>query len=174
MQKTEERRSELLDMLADHVLAEGLAASSLRPLARAAGISDRMLLYYFKDKAEVIAAVLGRVSERLGAMLDASRAPHPVPPEALIAGLSAALSSDAMWPYMRVWLEVVALSARGDPVFRATGEAIARGFLAWGESQIEATSPEARRKEAARVLIAIEGMALLQAVGLEDVNRLSL
>ena len=43
MARIEDRRALLLGKLADHVLAHGLSASSLRPLAKAAGTSDRML-----------------------------------------------------------------------------------------------------------------------------------
>jgi len=39
-----DRHDALIDWLADHVLAHGLSASSLRPLAKAAGTSGRMLL----------------------------------------------------------------------------------------------------------------------------------
>jgi AcrR family transcriptional regulator len=43
------RRAEIIQRLTDYVLAEGLSAASLRPLAKAAGTSDRLLLYYFND-----------------------------------------------------------------------------------------------------------------------------
>ena len=62
--KTDERRSVIVDRLADHVLAHGLVSASLRPLAKAAGTSDRMLLYYFADKSELLAATLQRIAER--------------------------------------------------------------------------------------------------------------
>ena len=50
-----DRRGELLDRMAAHLLAHGLEGANLRPLARAAGTSDRMLLYYFADKEELFA-----------------------------------------------------------------------------------------------------------------------
>ena len=56
MTKPDSRRTEIVERLADHVLAHGLSASSLRPLAKAAGTSDRMLLYYFADKSEMMTA----------------------------------------------------------------------------------------------------------------------
>ena len=45
----------LLPLLAGHVLAHGLGEASLRPLAKAAGTSDRMLLYHFGTKEALIA-----------------------------------------------------------------------------------------------------------------------
>ena len=50
MVEASDKRAALIDKLADHVLADGLLHASLRPLAKAVGTSDRMLLYYFKDK----------------------------------------------------------------------------------------------------------------------------
>ena len=56
--KNDTRRAEIILRLTDYVLAEGLSATSLRPLAKAAGMRDRMLLYYFADKLVIITAVL--------------------------------------------------------------------------------------------------------------------
>ena len=67
-----ERREAAIERMADHLLLEGMSAASLRPLAAAAGTSDRMLLYYFADKDELVAATLDRVAARLTAMLDAA------------------------------------------------------------------------------------------------------
>ena len=141
-------------------------------MARAAGISDRMLLYYFKDKAEVIAAVLATIAGRLTAMLgDVSGTPLPV--AALRAQLLGALMGDAISPYMRIWLEMAALAAQGDAVFANAGEAIGRGFYAWGLAQIAAETPEQRAIDAARLLVTIEGMVLLKSLGMSDVARLA-
>ncbi len=167
---SDKRRDALIDTLADHVLAEGLSASSLRPLAKAAGTSDRMLLYYFKDKAEVIAAVLERIAARLVAMLDQHRAPTPQPIDVLRRTLLATFFDDALWPYMRIWLEVASLSARGDPLYRDIGAQIGRGFLAWGIGQVDAATPEARIIDAARLMVSIEGALVLHSLGLQDIT----
>jgi AcrR family transcriptional regulator len=168
------RRAELLDRLADHVLAYGLAASSLRPLAKAAQTSDRMLLYYFKDKADIIAATLECVAARIVALLEARRAPVPLPLDALRRELSAVVLSDEFWPFMRVWLEVAAFAAQGDAFYRTLGARIAHGFLQWGAAQLDSATPEAQAADAARLLVALEGMIVLKSVGLEDISRLAL
>lgn len=62
MRKADTRRQQILERLADHVLAHGMQAASLRPLAAAAGTSDRMLLHYFADKEELITATLALVA----------------------------------------------------------------------------------------------------------------
>ena len=169
--KSDDRRAEILQRLADHVLANGLSASSLRPLAKAAGISDRMLLYYFRDKAEVIAAVLQQLSGRLVGLLNEKAGTTPLPLEKLQTEIVATVLDDAIWPYMRLWLEIAALSARGDPFFLVVGGQMARGFLAWGAAQLDSATPAAREIDAARLLVMMEGMVLLKSVGLDDVCR---
>jgi AcrR family transcriptional regulator len=174
MIKSDDRRAEIVERLADHVLAEGLSGSSLRPLAKAARISDRMLLYYFKDKAAVISAVLDTISTRLAGQLNAHANAAPLPLDQLRAKLPPILLADGLWPYMRVWLEIASLSARGDPFYRSVGERIARGFLAWGAAQLDSPTPERRAIDAATLLVTMEGLVLLKSVGLDDVCRRAL
>lgn len=52
------KRRDLLDQVRDHLVRNGLAGLSLRPLARALGTSDRMLLYYFGTKERMVAEAL--------------------------------------------------------------------------------------------------------------------
>ncbi|WP_251091538.1 TetR/AcrR family transcriptional regulator [Streptomyces sp. Caat 7-52] len=58
------RRRALLDGVRAYVLRNGLADLSLRPLGRALGISDRMLLYYFGTKERMIAEALALYERR--------------------------------------------------------------------------------------------------------------
>jgi AcrR family transcriptional regulator len=167
----DDRRAAVLERLADHMLAEGIGASSLRPLAKAAQTSDRMLLYYFKDKAELTAATLDVVVARLVAVLGAQPASAPLPYDKLLPKMAALVLADDIWPYMRLWLEVASLAARGDVLFQAIGEKIGRGFLAWDAAQLDSATPEAREADAARLLVTIEGMVLLKSIGMEDVCR---
>jgi AcrR family transcriptional regulator len=56
-----DRRQVLAEGATDYVLEHGLLDLSLRPLAAALGTSDRMLLYHFGDKLNLVATIL-RVS----------------------------------------------------------------------------------------------------------------
>ncbi len=171
MIKSDDRRLAILGRLADYMLSHGLSASSLRPLAKAAHISDRMLLYYFKDKAEIVTATLEIIAQRLVIMLNKHTADLPLPLDILRANLSTVLLSEELWPYMCLWLEIASISARGDPLTRAIGEGIGRSFLAWGAEQLACATPEALEIDAAKLLVSIEGMVLLKSIGLEDVCK---
>jgi hypothetical protein len=69
---------------------------------------------------------------------------------------------------MSVWLEIAALAARGEPLYRQVGEAIGRGFLAWGEAHLAGDDPAT---DAATLLVDLEGRVLLTALGLADVAK---
>lgn len=58
------KRLELLDRVREYVVRNGLAGLSLRPMARALGTSDRMLLYYFGTKERLVAEALALDEQR--------------------------------------------------------------------------------------------------------------
>jgi AcrR family transcriptional regulator len=60
----ESRRDALLAACTDHVLAEGLIGLSLRPLAKAVGTSDRMLIYHFGSRDGLVAAIVDEATNR--------------------------------------------------------------------------------------------------------------
>lgn len=159
-------KSALLRPMAAFVLEHGLGRASLRPLAEAAGTSDRMLVYHFGTKAALIGAVLEVLAADLAGALDrALPAGAPMAPEALLRALLDRLGREPLRAYMAVWLEVSAKASRGDRACREVGGAIASGFLPW----IEARLPEADRPRAPLLLVLIEGAVLLREVGREAV-----
>lgn len=161
----DERRRALLAPLADHLLAHGLNGAGLRALAAAAGTSDRMLLYYFADKDELVAAVLAHVAERLAALLDAAVPVAPRRPfAALLQEVWAAIRTPALQPCMRLWIEVAARAGRGEAPYRAIAGDIADHFAAWAAARLDAP-PARRRDQGALLSAAVDGLAVLAAAG---------
>jgi AcrR family transcriptional regulator len=162
----EERRAAALVRMGEHLLREGLAGASLRALAQAAGTSDRMLLYYFADKDEILTATLEHIAAELAALLDAAgagtvRRPYPV----LLAECATAFQQPDFQPFMWLWLEIAAAAARGQEPHRGIAGRIADGFLAWGEARLDVADEAERAAQAALLLATVDGLALLQAVG---------
>lgn len=65
------RREELLEKVTDHALAHGLIGLSLRPLAAAADTSDRMLLYHFGTRDDLVTAIIRAANDRATAAVGA-------------------------------------------------------------------------------------------------------
>jgi AcrR family transcriptional regulator len=165
MSVRDERRRAVLAQTADHLLEQGLAGASLRPMAAAAGTSDRMLLYYFADRDELLAATLEEVAARMTAMLAAAGGSEPRPYPVLLREVWAAFRAPAFQRYLSLWLEVAAGAARGQEPYRGVGGAIADGFLAWAGERLLVEREEERAPQAALLLATIDGLALLDAVG---------
>ncbi|MEV5956760.1 TetR/AcrR family transcriptional regulator [Streptomyces sp. NPDC051987] len=58
------KRRDLLDRVRAYLMRNGVADLSLRPLAKALGTSDRMLLYYFGTKERMVAEALDLYERR--------------------------------------------------------------------------------------------------------------
>ncbi len=160
-----DRRAALLSAVAGHVLEHGLGATSLKQLAAAAGTSDRMLLYYFKDKAELMAAVFDLLASQFTTTMEALRLPGPVPKAELRRHLAGLVLAEASQPFLRLWLEIVATSARGEPMARAAAHQVGQGYLDWIAPQLDLPAEEARIA-AVRIFTEVEGLVLLDGIGL--------
>ena len=162
----ETRRAAALDRIADHMLAHGLAPSTLRALGVAAGVSDRMLLYYFAGKDDIVLAALGTIALRLGAVL-AQAAPDGIRLEeaVMLTELAAVCRSEALRPYMRVWLELVSLAARGEQPFLSAAGQIADYFIAWVAGRLDIDGDARRTVIATRLIALVDGFVLLDFVG---------
>ena len=68
-----------------------------------------------------------------------------------------------------VWYST--LAGHGDIFYRANGEQIGRGFLAWGMAQLDSSTEEQRVADAAKLLVMSEGMVLQKSLGLDDIGR---
>jgi AcrR family transcriptional regulator len=161
-----DRRQELVAAVAGHVLVHGLGRTSLKELAAAAGTSDRMLLYYFPDKAALMAATLDHLAATLMAALDAQRAPEALAEGPLLDRLSAQVQAPESWPFLQLWLEIAARAGRGDAEFQTVAARIGQGFLDWVAGQLSAPDEATRAAAARRVLASVEGQVVLKAVGL--------
>lgn len=165
MANRQDQREKVIQMLADHLLTAGLAQTSLRQLAAACGTSDRMLLYYFADKAEIMTLVLGRVAEQFSSALDQALPPERLPPHVLLQQASALVRTPAMRPTMRLWLDMVAAAARQEQPFPAIATAILHQLMAWIEARLEGPPGPARRQRAAFLLALIDGIAIFDMTG---------
>lgn len=95
----------------DYVLREGLIGLSLRPLAASLGTSDRMLLYHFGTKDDLVAAILRESNDR---SVERVRALEPSADlRAAVHDLWAAWRSPALEPCSRLYVEAAALGLLG-------------------------------------------------------------
>ncbi|MDG5747153.1 TetR/AcrR family transcriptional regulator [Qipengyuania sp. XHP0207] len=167
-------RETLLPRLAAHVLEHGLAGASLRPLARAAGTSDRMLIYHFGSKDGLVTALLEHVAGMYASALEMAYPTEPAASRRDCAQRLLAIGRAPMFAsFLRLWWEIVAGAATGDAAFRASAAAMMDSQLAWFEAHLPPDDPDP--KAGARlVALAVEGALMMDAIGLGEVGEAGL
>jgi AcrR family transcriptional regulator len=158
----ETKRIALTGQLVALALAGGFSRFGLRDLGAALGTSDRMLLYYFRTKSELVLSVLAEVSARLATALAQPGADGPLAPGPFAARALAQLSDPRIAPLVRVWTEAVARGARGEEPYRQAADAAIGQWLAWIGARL--AMPDGPRKAAlaAALLAYFEGAVLLE------------
>jgi AcrR family transcriptional regulator len=158
-------KESLLPLLAGHVLEHGLGSASLRPLAKAAGTSDRMLIYHFGNKEQLVSDILSYIAEVYSTTLDAAMGETPATTrQEVVARILAQGREASMQPFLVLWWEIVAGAARGVSGYREAAESMMGELLEWLEGQMPAGDPDP--KGGARYLLTlIEGSLMLSIVG---------
>jgi AcrR family transcriptional regulator len=169
----DQQRERVVVALVHHLGETGLGQTTLRELATAAGVSDRMLLYYFPDKNAVLETVMERIASDLGATLDdALPADVALKPAELIVRAARVTTGEAMRPFMRLWVQIVAAAARNERPYAEMAQHVMSGFQLWIESRLHPLHKTGSQGVTTAILALIDGLALIEiCVGLERVTE---
>lgn len=169
MTKTTDTRARYLKRMAKYVLDHGLTDSSLRPLAKAAGTSDRMLIYHFGNKDALMSALLMTLAQDYTEVLN-SALPEAAKPSrrALMDAVLEFGRTPEVAAYIRIWQEVMTEAAKGTGMYVTTGAQIVEGFVDWLERRMPEDDP-APKDAAMAMLTLIEGIHIMDSVGRADV-----
>lgn len=156
------RKVQLASTLADLALKEGIATLGLRGMAAKVGTSDRMLIYYFGTRDQLIVDVLEQVSTRLSALLlridDGSRSS----PGQFLMRVLAMAHDPEIAPFMKLWTEVIARGARGEAPYDRIGPGAVKSWTDWIDSKLAPSSDDTDVGRAAALLSIVEGVTLLE------------
>ncbi|TIC80015.1 TetR/AcrR family transcriptional regulator [Nocardioides sp. GY 10127] len=118
---TRRPREALLERVTDHVLEHGVVGLTLRPVAAAVGTSDRMLVYHFGTRDDLVMAVVLRTEERSIAAIDALPAASGV--RAGVNALWRAYQTEPLASGLRVYLQAAATGLLGQEPHRSGARA---------------------------------------------------
>lgn len=159
----------MLQAMANYVLQHGLSDASLRPLAKAAGTSDRMLIYHFGNKEALIGALLEYLtlaySDALDEALPTGRADSR---GECLYSIAAATRGPEFVPYLALWWQIVAEAARGNETYRTAARNVMQKLVGWVEDFVPLEDSDAAGT-ARQILTMVEGAQMLDAVGCGDI-----
>jgi AcrR family transcriptional regulator len=128
MARETRRRDAVAQAATDYVLEHGLVGLSLRPLAAALGTSDRMLLYHFDGKDDLVATVLRLSNDRSVAEVRGLAPAADV--RTAVLELWAAVTSPRLDRCQRLYVEAAALGLFGREPYSSVVRAANRVWVA--------------------------------------------
>jgi len=163
-----DRRAELLDGATAWVFEHGLATLSLRPVAKALGTSDRMLIYWFGSRDGLLAAIAEHAGEGLSLALPVVDPDAPPPsPREWLDQCWALFSDPLVRPGLALLFELDALGARAPGPARDAARRTADRWIEVVDGALAAVGvPAAGRLPITRVVAgAMVGLILDDLVG---------
>lgn len=156
--KTEKRRQEIIGVAAAHLVEHGLQRSGLRAIAKSAGMSDRMIMYYFETKDDLVAEALTVISDHLANGMEQSLPNKKVTAQQLLDALLDQEQSDEVLAILRLFFEIIGLAVRGTEPYKTTAAEI----LKRSEERIQARLRADQQHRAHDVLARLEGELMLR------------
>ena len=157
----EDRREALLAAATDYAAQHGIAGLTLRPLADAIGTSDRMLVYYFGTREDLLVEIVDRAFDSLFSALESTDA---LEPGEFARRLWTALCRDEVTHAVRLYLEAVGMSMTDERWRKRMGPATERYRRALERWMRAAGVPSGKAPIVARLVSAATDGLLLQAI----------
>jgi len=156
-------REEILDAAVATAFAEGLHRLTYARVATRLGTSDRMVVYYFATKADLVGAVLVEIGVRLQASL-APAVTAPLPDHrALARSLWPHLARPESDPVFARFFEAMGLAAAGSAPYADLVPLLVEAWIDWAAGMIAAPDG-VRRSEATAAIAMIDGLLLLRQI----------
>ena len=155
-----EKQAAFAASVAGYLLEQGLSEAGIRSLAKAAGTSDRMLIYYFGSKDELIRQASKLIVDGLAAQLDSILGSARRSRSRLLEELTVAGSDPAFSPVMQLWFEVVGFAGRDIKPYRQIAHELADEFIDWIANHLTSKA----REDAVDTFAHLEGRMMLHVL----------
>lgn len=165
-------REQILDAAMEVVADSGLTGLTFGSVARALGIPDRTVVYYFPSKEALVTDVLFTFGARLQALLESAFGADPLPVTELLSRGWSTLRSDDADAAFAVFFQVVGLASAGEPPYADLAPVLVNGWVDWLSDRVAGPRPSARRSGALSVIATLDGLLLLrQTAGPETADQ---
>ena len=162
---------EILDGALAAAFEDGLSQLSFGRVAKRLGISDRIVVYYFPTKDELIGEVLHVMGVQLQGALAPAFSSQAADHVELVGAAWPILARTEADPVFALFFEAAGLAATGLEPYRTLVPHLVDAWIAWASEFVQGR-PQRRRAEAEAAIAIIDGLLLLrQLAGPETADR---
>ncbi|MGF1598942.1 MAG: TetR/AcrR family transcriptional regulator [Acidimicrobiales bacterium] len=146
---------------------DGLSQLTYGRVARRLGINDRIVVYYFPTKDDLVSEVIVAMGAQLQEVLIPAFSTPSTDHVELARKAWPLLAHPDADPIFGLFFEANGLAATGRQPYCALVPGLVEGWITWAAEFIDATTPD-RRTEAATAIAIIDGLLLLRLLGGPD------
>ena len=157
-------KAEILDGALAAALDDGLSQLTFGRLAKRLGISDRIIVYYFPTKDDLITEVVVSMGLRLQETLAAAFSSPATDYAELVRAAWPVLARPEADPIFALFFEANGLATVDREPYRTLVPRLVEMWIDWASHFIEGT-PSQRRIEAETAIATIDGLLLLRLLG---------
>ncbi len=155
-----QKKQQIIEAAMQHLLTHGFANSGLRALAKSAGISDRMVMYYFATKDDLITEALLLMAEGMATSLAQLVPQKRASATEIVQAITQAGHSAEVVPVLRLWFEIVGRAVAGHEPYKATAALILQNWETWLADKL---GPKQAHR-AGELLAQIEGQIMVALI----------
>lgn len=156
-------REQILTGALDAALDDGLSQLTFGRLAKRLGVSDRIVVYYFPTKDDLISAVLLTMGAQLQNVLANAFASPAVDHIELATAAWPVLARPEIDPIFGLFFEATGLAAAGREPYGTLTAKLVDAWAVWLTDFFDGT-PQQRRTEANTAIAVLDGLLLLRQI----------
>ena len=160
-------KAEILDGALAAAFDDGLSQLTFGRLAKRLGISDRIVVYYFPTKNDLVSEVIVAMGLQLQATLAVAFAQPSADYLDLLAKAWPVVATPEADPVFALFFEANGLATTGREPYASLVPTLVQMWIDWVAAFIDGT-PEQRQGEAETAIAMIDGLLLLRQLGGAD------
>jgi AcrR family transcriptional regulator len=154
-------KAEILEGAVAAAFDDGLSQLTFGRLARRLGISDRIVVYYFPTKSDLVSEVILEVGARLQGTLAPVLPDRPKTHRELVRAIWPAVSTTEADAVFGLFFEANGLATSGQEPYRTLVPMLVELWIDWAAGFFEGSAAQ-RRREAEAAIAVIDGLVLLR------------
>ncbi len=155
---------EVLAVATNTALDHGMAGLTYARVAERLGASDRMVVYYFPSKTDLVVSVATQLGNELQELLGEAFGENPATSDELLAAAWPVLSSKRADRIFGLFFEMIGLASAGQAPYVELVRHLMDSWAEWLSERVIGSRPEIRRRRALSVMARIDGLLMIRQV----------